>query len=149
MPDAAEREYNQYLALSNFDSGFGGKLNYYLAGYLFGAGSKTRAAQTDIWRELRGQANLGICDCLWMQKQYDAAIQSCQQALTYIPKDLFANYRLGLIYAQKFNQQNSLSLLAAARGHFEAVITANPDTDEAGRSRQYIQMIDRALAQSN
>ena len=84
-----------------------------------------------------------------MQKQYDAAIQSCQQALTYMPKDLFANYRLGLIYAQKFNQQNSLSLLAAARGHFEAVITANPDTDEAGRSRQYIQMIDRALAQSN
>ena len=149
MPDDAEREYNQYLALSNFDSGFGGKLNYYLAGYLFGAGTKTRAAQTDIWRELRGQANLGICDCEWMQKQYDSAIQSCQQALTYIPKDLFANYRLGLVYTLKFNQQNSLGLLAAAKEHFEAVVTANPDTDEAGRSRKYIQMIDNALAKSN
>jgi uncharacterized caspase-like protein/tetratricopeptide (TPR) repeat protein len=147
MPADAEREYNSYLALSNFDSGFGGKLNYYLAGYLFGAGSKKRPAQTDIWRELRGQANLGLCDCEWMLKKYDSAIPYCQTALTYIPKDLFANYRLGLIYTQKFNQQNSIGLLAAAKGHFDAVIAANPDTDEAVRSRKYIQMIDSALAQ--
>jgi tetratricopeptide (TPR) repeat protein len=122
-------------------------LNYYLAGYLFGAGSKTRAAQSDIWRELRGQANLGLCDCEWMQKRYDTAITFCQQALTYIPKDLFVNYRLGLVYTQKFNQQNSVGLLAAAKEHFVAVVAANPDTDEAGRSRKYIQMIDSALAQ--
>ena len=147
MPADAIREYNLYLSLSNFDSGFGGQLNYYLAGYLFGAGRKTRAAQSDIWRELRGQANLGICDCHWMLKEYDAAIASCQQALTYIPKDLFANYRLGIVYAQKFNQQNSVGLLAAAKEHFVAVVAANPDTDEAGRSRKYIQMIDSALAQ--
>jgi tetratricopeptide (TPR) repeat protein/uncharacterized caspase-like protein len=147
QPADAIHEYNSYLSLSNFDSGFGGQLNYYLAGYLFGAGHKTRAAQTDIWRELRGQANLGICDCQWMLKQYDAAIASCQQALTYIPKDLFANYRLGIVYAQKFNQQNSVGLLAAAKEHFVAVVSANPDTDEAGRSRKYIQMIDSALAQ--
>ena len=149
MPGDAEKEYDQYIALSNFDSGFGGKLNYYLAGYLFGAGSKTRAAQTDIWRELRGQAYLGICDSEWMQKSYDAAIADCQRALTYIPKDLFANYRLGLVYTLEFNQHNSLSLLAAAKKHFEAVVAANPDADEAGRSRKYIQMIDHALAVSN
>lgn len=149
MPGDAEKEYDQYIALSNFDSGFGGKLNYYLAGYLFGAGSKTRAAQTDIWRELRGQAYLGICDSEWMQKSYDAAIADCQRALIYIPKDLFANYRLGLVYTLEFNQHNSLSLLAAAKKHFEAVVAANPDADEAGRSRKYIQMIDHALAVSN
>jgi tetratricopeptide (TPR) repeat protein len=147
QPVDAEREYNRYLALSNFDSGLAGRLNYYLAGYLFGAGSKKRAAQTDIWRELRGQANLGICDCEWMLKKWDSAIQYCQQALTYIPKDLFANYRLGLVYTQKFNEQNSVGLLAAAKGHFDAVIAANPDTDEAARSRKYVQMIDSALAQ--
>ncbi len=148
QPADAEREYNQYLALSNFDSGFGGKLNYYLAGYLFGVGQKKRAAQTDIWRELRGQANLGICDCEWMLKKWDSAIHYCQQSLTYIPKDLFANYRLGIVYTQKFNEQNSVGLLAAAKGHFDAVIAANPDTDEAARSRKYVQMIDSALAQS-
>jgi tetratricopeptide (TPR) repeat protein len=146
LPDDAEREYNQYLTLSNFDSGFGGQLNYYLAGYLFGAGTKKRAAQTDIWKELRGQAYLGICDCYWMQKKYDDAIHACQQSLTYIPKDLFANYRLGLVYTQKFNQQNSVGLLAAAKEHFDAVIAANPDTDEAGRSKKYVQMISAALA---
>ena len=148
QPGPAEAEYNQYLALSNFDSGMAGKLNYYLAGYLFGVGQKTRAAQTDIWRELRGQAYLGICDCQWMQKSYDAAIASCQQSLTYIPKDLFANYRLGLVYTLKFNQANSLGLLAAAKQHFAAVVAANPDTDEAGRSRKYLAMIDSALAKS-
>jgi uncharacterized caspase-like protein/tetratricopeptide (TPR) repeat protein len=147
MPVDAEREYAAYLALSNFDSGFGGKMNYYVAGYLFGMGKKSRATQTDIWRELRGQANLGLCDCEWMLKKYDSAITYCQTALTYIPKDLFANYRLGLVYTQKFNQQNSVGLLAAAKEHFVAVIAANPDTDEAGRSRKYIQMIDSALAQ--
>ena len=147
QPVPSEQEYNTYLQLSNFDSGFGGQLNYYLAGYLFGAGSKKRAAQTDIWRELRGQANLGICDCEWMQKRYDSAISYCQQALRYIPKDLFANYRLGLVYTLEFNQQNSPGLLAAAKDHFSAVIAANPDTDEAGRSKKYLQMIDNALAQ--
>ncbi len=147
QPAPAVTEYQQYLALSNFDSGFGGQLNYYLAGYLFGMGHKKRAAQTDIWRELRGQANLGICDCQWMQKDFDQAIRSCQTALTYIPKDLFANYRLGVIYAEKFNQQNSVELLAAAKTHFDAAIAANPQANEADRARKYIQNIDAVLAQ--
>jgi tetratricopeptide (TPR) repeat protein len=145
-PADAEAEYNTYLTLSNFDSGFGGKLNYYLAGYLFGAGQKKRAAQTDIWRELRGQANFGICDCEYALKHYGAAVPYCQQALSYIPKDLFANYRLGLLYAQEFNQQNSVGLLAAAKEHFSEVVAVAPDTDEAGRSKKYLQMIDSALA---
>jgi len=142
----AENEYNAYLTLSDFDSGFGGKLNYYLAGYLFGAGSKRRAAQTDIWRELRGQANFGLCDCEYALKRYGSAIQYCQQSLSYIPQDIYANYRLGLVYAQEFNQQNSMGLLAAAKEHFSEVVAVAPDTDEAGRSKKYLQMIDSALA---
>ena len=142
----AEGEYNSYLTLSDFDSGFGGKLNYYLAGYLFGAGVKRRATQSDIWRELRGQANFGICDCEYGLKRYAGAVPYCQQALNYIPNDLYTNYRLGLIYAQEFNQQNSLGLLAAAKKHFSDVVAAAPDTDEAGRSKKYLAMIDLALA---
>jgi tetratricopeptide (TPR) repeat protein len=142
----AENEYNSYLALSDFDSGFGGQLNYYLVGYLSGFGVKKRAAQTDIWRELRGQAYFGICDCEYLLKRYATAIQNCQKALTYIPNDLYANYRLGLVYTQQFNQQNSVGLLAAAKTHFSEVIDVAPDTDEAGRSRKYLQMISSALA---
>ncbi len=145
----AENEYNAYLTLSDFDSGFGGKLNYYLAGYLFGAGTKRRAAQTDIWRELRGQANFGLCDCEYALKRYSSAIQYCQQSLSYIPHDIYANYRLGLVYAQEFNQQNSMGLLAAAKGHFSEVVAVAPDTEEAGRSKKYLQMIDSALAKQH
>jgi tetratricopeptide (TPR) repeat protein len=146
QPAEAEAEYHQYLDLSNFDSGFGGKLNYYAAGFLFGVGSKKRAAQTDIWRELRGQASLGLCDCEYLQKRYATAIPLCQQSLTYIPKDLYANYRLGLLYTLEFNQQHTVALLATAKGHFSEVVAQGPDTDEAGRSKKYLQMIDSALA---
>ena len=146
QPAEAETEYNQYLSLSNFDSGFGGKLNYYAVGFIFGMGSKKRAAQTDIWREMHGQANVGLCDCEWMLKRYDPAIHLCQQALTFIPKDLYANYRLGLVYTLEFNQQPSMGLLAAAKEHFSEVVAAGPDTDEAGRSKKYLQMINSALA---
>ena len=147
QPAEAEGEYNSYLALSNFDTGLAGQLNYYLAGYLFGVGKKKRAAQTDIWKELRGQANLGLCDSEYMQKQLDPAIRDCKTALSYMPNDLFANYRLGMIYAEKFNQQNELGLLAAAKTHFGAAIAANPDANEAERARKMVKNIDVVLAQ--
>lgn len=147
QPVQAEAEYQSYLSMSNFDTGKAGQLNYYLAGFLFGVGKKSRATQSDIWRELRGQANLGLCDCEWMQKQFDPAIGNCQTALTYMPNDMFANYRLGVIYAEKFNQHNQLELLAAAKLHFNAVISANPDTNEADRARKYLKNIDMTLAQ--
>jgi tetratricopeptide (TPR) repeat protein len=144
--DQAESEYNTYIALSNFDSGFGGKLNYYLVGSLIGMGQKSRATQTDIWREMRGLANEDLCDCESMQKRYDTAVRYCQTALTYIPKDLFANYRLGTTYALEFFQQKQPGLLAAAKEHFSEVVAVAPDTDEAGRSKKYIQLIDQTLA---
>jgi tetratricopeptide (TPR) repeat protein len=150
----AETEYNQYLQLSNFNSGTAGKLNYYLAGFVLGMGEKRRAAQQDIWREQHGQANVGICDCEWMQKRYDRAIPYCEKALSFLPNDLWANYRLGVIYIEQVNaassvatdQQRVLGLLSAARTHFSGVIAANPDTEEAERSRKYISRIDMAMA---
>ena len=143
----AETQYKSYLALSNFDSGFGGQLNYYVIGSLFGAGSKKRAAQTDIWKEQHGQANTGLCDCEYLQKHFDSAIPFCQTALTFTPGDLYTNYRLGLLYSQKYNQSGGVALLAAARKHFESVIQVNPDANEADRSRKYVKNIDDVLAQ--
>ena len=143
----AETQYNNYLSLSNFDSGMAGKLNYYLGGYLLGYGVKKRAAQTDIWKELRGQANTGLCDCEFLQKKLDSAIKYCQIALTFTPTDLFTNYRLGVLFAEQYNQSGSVGQLAAARKHFESVIEKNPDANEADRSRKYVKNIDSVLAQ--
>jgi tetratricopeptide (TPR) repeat protein/uncharacterized caspase-like protein len=147
MPTEAEQEYNSYLVLSDFDTGKAGQLNYYVAGYLFGMGRKKRAAQTDIWKEMRGQAHIGLCDSEYMQKRLDPAIKDCNTALTYLPDDLFANYRLGVLYSEKFNQQNQIGLLAAAKTHFDAAIAANPDANEADRARKYVKNIDNVLAQ--
>jgi len=54
---------------------------------------------------------------------------------------------LGEIYSEKFNQQNSLGYLAAAKEHFNAAILANPDTTEADRAKKYVKNIDSVLAQ--
>jgi tetratricopeptide (TPR) repeat protein len=145
----AEAEYRQYLQLTNFNSGVGGQVNYYLAGFLLGMGKKHRAAEQDIWR---------ICDCEWMQKRNDAAIPYCLKALSLLPSDLWANYRLGLIYVEQANAKTQtanaaiskdsgdvVSLLKEAKTRFSNVIAANPDTDEASRARQYISRIDSAL----
>jgi hypothetical protein len=75
-----------------------------------------------------------------------------------MPADLWANYRLGLIYIEKANAgaqaagsaalstQEVMSLLSEAKVRFGNVVAANPDTDEANRARQYIAKIDAALA---
>jgi tetratricopeptide (TPR) repeat protein len=153
IPDA-ETEYRQYLALSNFDSKFAGKLNYYVMPFLIGVGSKKRAAQTDIWKELRAQANFGLCDCEWLQKQWDSAIGYCETALSYNPQDLYSHYRLGILYSQKFNLMNThssapsgLDLLVEARKQFNSVIALNSDVNQAVNSRKYIQNIDQFLVQ--
>jgi tetratricopeptide (TPR) repeat protein len=147
LPADAEREYNQYLALSNFDTGTAGQLNYYILGSLFGMGRKSHATQADIWKEVHGEANFGLCNCERMQKQYEPAIAHCQKALTFLPNDTAVNYRLGELYAEEFNQQNQLGLLAAAKLHFTAAIAANPDTVEADRAKKYVKNIDSVLAQ--
>ena len=146
QPEVAEQEYRKYLELTNFDSGKAGIFSYYFLGYTVGAGTKRRPAQADIWREVRGLANLGICDCEAMEKNFSQALPFCQKALTYMPQDLWANYRLGTIYIEQSNLNASPALLSAARTHFQLVIAANPDTEEAARARQYVSKIDSALS---
>jgi tetratricopeptide (TPR) repeat protein len=151
----AETEYGQYLTLSDFDSKLAGKLNYYVLPWFIGTGTKKRAAQTDIWKQLRAQANFGLCDCEWLQKHYDSAIKYCDAALSYDPQDLYAQYRLGILYSQKFNVLNQqasaapsgLDLLVEARKHFTSVIALNSDVDQAVNSRKYISNIDQFLGQ--
>ena len=64
-------EYDSYLRLSNFDSKLAGQLNYYVLGFLVGMGRKKRAAQQDIWKDLRSLAYYGMCDSEGKLKHYD------------------------------------------------------------------------------
>src|SRR5262249_56245026 len=48
----AEKEYYEYLRLSDFQSKLGGQMNYWVRGFLIGGGKKKRAAQQDIWPDL-------------------------------------------------------------------------------------------------
>ncbi|PWT98375.1 MAG: hypothetical protein C5B51_29485 [Terriglobia bacterium] len=141
----ARREYDQYLLLSDFDSHLAGQLNYYVVGFLAGFGKRTRAAQRDIWRDLRSLAYFGICDCERNLSHFDLAIVSCQKSLTYDSRDPYAHYALGLSYMRKAVQDGSIAELDPALRHFRRMLEINPDLGEAVYARQNIANIQDML----
>ncbi|MFB3779240.1 MAG: tetratricopeptide repeat protein [Bryobacteraceae bacterium] len=145
--DKAAAEYAEYLRLSDFDSKLAGKMNYYVLGFLAGFGKKKRAAQQDIWKDLRSLAYFGICDAQRKLSNYDAAIASCQKALSYDPEDPYVHYALGLAYARKAQATGSVESLPAARQHFTAMLRINSEMSEAEYARKNIATIDEALRQ--
>ncbi len=141
----ARDEFSRYLQLSDFDSGAAGKINYYVLGYLAGMGKKRRAAQKDIWRDLRSSAYFGMCNCETKLGRYEAAIADCQKALSYDEQDPMAHYALGLAYMHQAQQTGRLEIAAAARDQFEAMLRLNPDLAESSYAKTNVAALDAAL----
>jgi tetratricopeptide (TPR) repeat protein/uncharacterized caspase-like protein len=141
----AHAEYEQYLQLSDFDSHMAGQLNYYVLGSLLGFGKKSRAAQQDIWKDLRSLAYFGLCDCEFRRSNYDSAIGYCQKALSYDAKDPYAHYAIGLTYMTKAVTTGSVAELDPALRHFQQMLEINPNLEEANPARQNIEHIQTFL----
>jgi len=144
-PAQAIPEYTEYLKLSDFDSKLAGQLNYYVLGSLFGMGRKKRAAEQDIWKDLRSLAYFGICDCNRLLADYDQAIGFCEKSLSYDAGDPYAHFALGLSYMHKAVAGNSIAELDPALRHFQQVVAINPEMDEADKARKNIASIQKAL----
>jgi tetratricopeptide (TPR) repeat protein len=144
----ARAEYERYLQLSDFDSHLAGQLNYYVLGYLAGFGKRKRAAQQDIWRDLRSLAYFGLCDCERNLGNFDLAIANCQKSLAYDPRDPYAHYALGLSYMRKAVQAGSIAELDPALRHFREMLAINPDLGEAEYARKNVATIERAMLKS-
>lgn len=144
-PAESTPEYEAYLRLSDFDSKLAGKLNYYVGGFLIGYGRKKRAAQRDIWKDLRSLAYFGLCENAKNLKKYNEAIGYCRQSINYDPEDAFAHYLLGLNYAYQAQAAGSLEMLAAAKRSFQQMLDLNPDLAEAEFARKNLDSIDNAL----
>ena len=143
--DGAESEYQQYLKLSDFDSKLAGQLNYYVLGSLMGMGKKKRAAQQDIWKDLRSLAYFGLCDAERKQSRFDQAITYCTKSLNYTADDPYAHLALGLALAKKAQQNGIVEMLPAARQHFVTMLALNSDLAEADLARKNIASIDAYL----
>ena len=141
--------YQQYLTLSDFDSRLAGKMNYYVLGYLIGFGKKKRAAQKDVWQDLRSLAYFGLCDSQRMLNNYDSAITYCEKALSYDPTDPFAHFGLALSYTSKAQASGEVEPLIPARKHFSETIALDPYMPESERAKKYIARIDTLLASAN
>jgi tetratricopeptide (TPR) repeat protein len=142
----AHTEYDRYLQLSDFDSHLAGQVNYYVLGFLAGFGKRSRAAQQDIWKDLRSLAYFGICDCERNLAHFDSAISFCQRSLTYDPQDPYAHYALGLSYMRKAVASGSIAELDPALRHFQQMLAINSDLSEADYARKNIANIQQALA---
>jgi tetratricopeptide (TPR) repeat protein/uncharacterized caspase-like protein len=138
--------YQQYLKLTDFNSHLAGKLNYYALGYLVGFGKKKRAAQDDVWRDLRNLAYFGLCDSARLLNQFDSAIAYCEKSVSYDPSDPFAHFGLALSYTSKAEATGAVEPLIPARKHFSETIALNPDMPESDRAKKYIARIDTLLA---
>jgi tetratricopeptide (TPR) repeat protein len=141
----SENEYQQYLKLSDFDSKLAGQLNYYVLGYLMGFGKKKRAAQQDIWKDMRSLAYFGLCDAERKQSHFDQAITYCEKSLNYSADDPYVHLALGLSLAKKAQQNGIVEMLPAARQHFMAMLNINSDLAEADVARKNIASIDAYL----
>jgi tetratricopeptide (TPR) repeat protein/uncharacterized caspase-like protein len=139
-------EYEAYLRLSDYDSKLAGKVHYYAVGYLIGMGRKKRAAQRDIWKDLRSLAYFGICDNLRLMKKYDQAIGYCQKSITYDQSDPYPQYVLGLSYLHHANETGDIGLLAAARRSFQSMLDINPDMAESQHAKKNIASIEKFLS---
>jgi tetratricopeptide (TPR) repeat protein len=140
-------EYDSYLRLSNFDSKLAGQLNYYVLGFLIGMGRKKRAAQEDIWKDLRNLAYYGMCDSEYLLNRFDRAIEDCQRALTYDPNDPYAHYSLAMAFLHQGSKTGNCGMLAAALPHFRSMLQINPDLQEATVARQNLDRIEKFLPQ--
>lgn len=140
-------EYDSYLRLSNFDTKLAGQLNYYVLGFLVGMGRKKRAAQQDIWKDLRNLAYYGMCDSENRLKRFDRAIADCQKALTYDEGDPYAHYSLALAFANQGQRTGDCGMLAAALPHFRSMLQIDPDLQEAAIARQNLENIAKFLPQ--
>ena len=142
----AGASYTDYLRLSDFDSKLAGKMHYYVVGFLVGQGKKKRAAQRDVWKDLRSLAYFGLCDSERKLKRFDSAIGYCRKALSYDSADPYSEYALGLSYIGQAQETGAVELLAAARQHLRAMLTLNSDLTEADYARKNIANIDALLA---
>jgi len=145
--DPSVPEYASYLRLSDFDSKLAGKLNYYVLGYLVGMGRKKRAAQEDIWKDLRSLAYYGMCDSESKLKRFDRAIADCQTALTYDPRDPYTHYSLALAFANQGKRTRDCGMLSAALPHFRLMLQLDADLQEAPLASQNIKAIENYLPQ--
>lgn len=144
--EQARTEYLEYLRLSDFDSKLAGKMNYYVLGFLAGLGKKKRAAQQDIWKDLRSLAYFGVGDCERLLSNPDAAIDYYLKSLSFDPEDPLVHYASGLAYYRKAEITQSASTLPEARRHFEAMLKLNSDLAQAQTAKKYLAAINATLA---
>ena len=145
LPEATDA-YLSYLRLSDFDSKLAGKMNYYVLGYTLGLGRKKRAAQRDVWKDLRSLAYFGLCDSERLAGNFDNAIGDCQKSLTYDPSDPYSHFALALCYTGQSQISGRVESLLPARKHFDETIRLNPDMAESERAKKYIARIDAVLS---
>ena len=144
--EKARTEYLEYLRLSDFDSKLAGKMNYYVLGFLAGLGKKKRAAQQDIWKDLRSLAYFGVGDCERLLSNPDAAIDYYLKSLSFDPEDPLVHYASGLAYYRKAEITQSAATLPEARKHFEAMLKLNSDLSQAQTAKKYLAAINATLA---
>jgi tetratricopeptide (TPR) repeat protein len=126
--EEAKKNYERYLALSDFDSRVYEQVLFYALGGPF---ARRRATQKSVHRDHRAIAYLGLCQCEENLKLLNQAARHCGDALKYDKDSPNTYFSLGRINFKKYEETDSCDSLRRTRESFTKLLALNRDTDEA------------------
>ena len=133
----ARANYQAFVDLTNFSTSTLGWIGFHVF-----VGTRSHADRTDVYKQWRDAAFLGLCICEKNLGNLLRAREHCSRAVSYGPNDAMAHFFLGNIHRDLFNQTKSCDSAKAAHASYRRVIALNPHLAEAKNAADYLDQLD-------
>jgi tetratricopeptide (TPR) repeat protein len=133
----ARDNYQAFVNLTNFSTSTLGWIGFHVF-----VGSRRHADRTDIYKQWRDAAFLGLCICEKNLGNLLRAREDCSRAVSYDPKDPMAYFLLGNVHRDLFIATKSCDSAKAARSNYQKVVALNPDLNEAKNAANYLRQFE-------
>ena len=138
--------YDSFVSQTNFVAPLHARLESYFIG--LGAGYRSHADRQTPYAYQRSLAFMGLCDCEDKLGNLQRAVNFCQRAIKYDPKEPLAYFFLANVYRDKYNETLSCNDLLLARANYSKMIQINPDIDVlCANAKAYVEAIDARAPQ--
>ena len=135
----AREDYRAFLTLTNYSTNAANWLAFHFIGFHLGA--RRHADRQPAYDALRTSGFLGLCLSESKVGNPRRAVEYCERALGYSPRDPIAFFLLGNVNRDLYNEFQSCGYITAARSNYARMISLNPDLDESKNAKNYLDQI--------
>jgi len=139
----AREDYREFLTLTNYSTSAANWLAFHFIGFHLGA--RKHADRQPAYDALRTSGFLGLCLSESKVGNPRRAIEYCERALSYSPRDPIGLFLLGNVNRDLYNEFQSCDYITAARSSYAKMIAINPDLDESKNAKNYLTQITAIL----